>query len=152
MKLEDQVTSLELSKKLKGLGVKQESVWYWVRHNENDPKFPDIDDTKWELLPFNQGIDSDDEGREWTVKAEALGHNPEFWEVYSAFTVAELGEMLQLDKVLNGKIIVERGTASHDWYVSMESGGGGVQFAARIEANARTKMLIYLIENKLLNP
>ena len=29
MKLEDQVCSLELSKRLKELGVKQDSLWYW---------------------------------------------------------------------------------------------------------------------------
>jgi hypothetical protein len=29
MKIEDQVTSLELSKKLKKLGVRQESYFYW---------------------------------------------------------------------------------------------------------------------------
>ena len=29
MKLEDQVVSLELAKKLKELGVKQESLFYW---------------------------------------------------------------------------------------------------------------------------
>jgi hypothetical protein len=29
MKIEDQVVSLELSQRLKKLGVKQESLWYW---------------------------------------------------------------------------------------------------------------------------
>jgi len=30
MKLEDQVCSLELAKRLKDLGMKQESLWYWI--------------------------------------------------------------------------------------------------------------------------
>ena len=30
MKLEDQVSSLKPSKKLKELGVKQESLWWWL--------------------------------------------------------------------------------------------------------------------------
>lgn len=34
MKLEDQVCSLEFAKKLKELGVKQESLWYWVEKSE----------------------------------------------------------------------------------------------------------------------
>ncbi len=33
MKLEDQVVSLELAKKLKELGVKQESAFYWLISN-----------------------------------------------------------------------------------------------------------------------
>ena len=32
MKLENQVTNLELSKKLDKLGVKQESLWMWVKY------------------------------------------------------------------------------------------------------------------------
>ena len=35
MKLQNQVCSLELSKKLKELGVKQESLWYWIRDDDN---------------------------------------------------------------------------------------------------------------------
>lgn len=31
MRLEDQAYGLELAKKLKELGVKQESLWYWSK-------------------------------------------------------------------------------------------------------------------------
>jgi len=64
MKLKDQVTSLELSKKLKELGAEQKSLWYWDNH---------------------EGLD---QGFILTQEAETE-------EFYSAFTVAELGEMLK---------------------------------------------------------
>lgn len=32
MKIEDQVVSLELAKQLKEIGIKQDSIWYWVEH------------------------------------------------------------------------------------------------------------------------
>ena len=63
MKLQDQVTSLELSRKLKKLGVKQESIWYWY------------------CLGEDYAI------RYRTPSVIKKG--------YSAFTVAELGEMLK---------------------------------------------------------
>jgi hypothetical protein len=65
MKIEAQVTSLELSMILKELGVKQKSLFYWytsesgVAHLENKPS-----------------------------------NNKELWDSCSAFTIAELGEML----------------------------------------------------------
>ena len=63
MKLEDQVCSLELAKRLKELGVKQESIFWWTDYNEV-------------LL-----------GKD--VSRKKGGTN----KCTSAFTVAELGEM-----------------------------------------------------------
>src|SRR5215813_5724748 len=74
MKLEDQVCSLELSKSLKELGVKQESYFYW---NE-------IDDNNEEGAPF--------------TRCELLnyGLNSSYAWSFSAFTVSELGEILPI--------------------------------------------------------
>lgn len=68
MRLLDQVVSLELAKNLKDLGVEQKSVFAWVI--KRDPR--NMKD--FELIQF---------------PVEKL-----IREVYSAFTAAELGEML----------------------------------------------------------
>ncbi len=158
MKIEKQITSLKLSKKLKELGVKQESYWYWVKHDENDPKYPDKNDTNFELLLAEQGIDSDDEGREWTVKSEALKNNSEFWEVYSAFSVAELGEILPSWVKVENKIYfleitkLEEDGWEINYLVPFNNRGFGGIVSAKLEANARAKMLIYLIEKRRIAP
>ena len=72
MELEQQVCSLELAKKLKELGVKQESLWYW---NMITKEFKDY------------------EGKSPIIACEIYS-NSRLWENFSAFTVAELGEML----------------------------------------------------------
>ena len=64
MKLQDQVCNLELSKELKKLGVKQESLFYWTK---NPFWFPVIGSWKESAKPK---------------------------EAISAFTASELGEML----------------------------------------------------------
>lgn len=71
MELEDQVVSLELSKKLKELGVKQESIFSWLQYPHTRAGEPN----EWELSYTKLPVD-----------------NP-LW--VSAFTVAELGEMLK---------------------------------------------------------
>lgn len=48
MNLESQVTSLELSKKLKELGVNQESLFYWVKN-------PYFDSDLFEITRFGEG-------------------------------------------------------------------------------------------------
>lgn len=67
---EEQVTSLDLSKRLREFGVKQDSVWHWV-YLENE---------------F---------GQEWILVPEDGSLTAVYGtKNYSAFTVAELGELL----------------------------------------------------------
>lgn len=115
MELKNQVVSLGLAKKLKELGIKQGSLFHWCHYKQ---------EKKW-FITFNieasKAIDLDD--------------------IYSAFTVAELGEMLPIETR------------------SVYLGGSGwicqnnhykEHFYAETEADARAKMLVYLKENKLI--
>lgn len=137
MTLEQQVCSLDLAKRLKELGVKQESYVYWIMNWDSD--YPE-------------------EGHWWSLaqKHELITGR----EQYSAFTVAELGEMLPY----SGDVSYPTGylhTVKIDQnnYRSCYANGAGVmgykgellQQVANTEANARAKMLIYLLENKLIN-
>jgi len=133
MKLEDQLTSLELSKKLKELGVEQKSVFYW------QPKGLELG--------------------KWVVKESGWKNKPEGVYDVSAFTVAELGEMLPhylmerkdgraWDCALTITKIQGKPNVSWEvWYITKHS---LPKINGKTEANARAKMLIYLIENKLI--
>jgi len=118
MTLEDQVCSLELAKKLKELGVRQKSAFYWT---EREIVFGGYGTRKVEL-----------ERREG--------------ERVSAFTVAELGEMLPLHKLFQKRF--EKGGSI---YCAIEDETGNYIFEedAPTEADARAKILIYVIENQL---
>lgn len=134
MKLQNQVCSLKLAKKLKKLGVKQESLFWWNR-------------TTKRLYPSKIV---------WAGSA---------W--ISAFTVAELGEMLpaiitktmstpfsRTDRIYWLGISREWNTSKgKDWtihYTTQESKGHTLEVLYdKSEANLRAKMLIYLLENKL---
>ena len=112
MKLENQVVSLELAKKMKSLGFEQESTWYWCQDQ--------IDGWERPFLLQGHGMHK---------------------EYYSAYTVAELGEMLP------------------DWFYSEKNQGSWLGlhaispcklYKADTEANVRTKILIHLKENNLI--
>ena len=130
MKLEDQVVSLEFAKKIEKLGVKQESSFYWVYDSQNGGILSLLYSDACGLCGMKYPSD----------------------EHYSAFTVAELGEMLTGYKFSletyfhkNSNITVYRNE-----YVSRERIiGHGID--EKNEANARAQMLIYLLENKLIN-
>jgi hypothetical protein len=130
MKLEDQVCSLDLAKRLKELGVKQESFAFWR----------DLEGHQMLLYcPDCSGKISSD---------------------YAAFTVAELGEMLPLRIDARSK---KDGRKHVAYYLDYQAGGFLLRYSyhldtrqvlagvsADTEADARAKMLIYLIENKLI--
>lgn len=139
MTLESQVCSLELAKKLKELGVKQKSVFYWTRDSLYG----------WQLKREGELF----EGSEWE-HFECDG------DVF-AFTVAELGEMLPAR--INGfELRIEKRDlfppgekVGIEWEVAYYELGyeDELRFdkqAADTEADARAKMLIYLIENKIM--
>jgi hypothetical protein len=130
MKLEDQVVSLELAKKLKELGVKQESLFSWFKEDYSE---------KTRLS-----------ARESYEESMIMAEN---WSrISSAYTVAELGEMLP------------PGYGSHkvaDILYSSEQTEPHVEFSCtspykhpptvtHTEADARAKMLISLIENNII--
>jgi hypothetical protein len=125
MKLEDQVISLELAKKLKELGVKQESLFRWQ---------------EWRDLGY-QG-----KGHPFVWCLEPGSGNVR--EELSAYTVAELGEMLP-----QGCESFKTQSPEKGWVCYWEHEKGRYNKCyGHVEADARAKMLIYLLENNLLPP
>lgn len=129
MKLESQVTSLDLAKRLDELNVKQESAFYWCEYTYyNDERMLS---TEWILKDKKQQI-------------------REIGLCFPAFTVAELGEMLPHDErfiLMN----FENGHCQMFMDLGLNPTDKGTYFEASTEADARAKMLIYLLENHLLD-
>lgn len=123
MKLEQQVTSLELSKRLKELGVKQESIWYWVKSNQT--AFP------------NPTLIRDFEYEESKSFAPAF----QYQYAYSAFTLAELFEMMPM-------MYVSLEQHSNSYRAGIPSKGQYGQHEN--PTGALGLMLEYLIKNNLL--
>lgn len=140
MKIEDQVTLLESSKRLKKLGVPQNSLFYWVETYN-----PECAQRSWSLF-----YDKDDDDRV----------NPHV----SAFTCAELGEMLPKEVIIGNDIYefyeicnFKFGTKDTSWGFSYRKTlyfGRWMDWlystCEKNEAEARAKMLIYLLENNLI--
>lgn len=137
MKLHNQVCTLELAQKLKELGVGQQSTFYWCKPEDS----PEMTYPNW-ILNFG--------------KITSLNRSLP-WQYLAAFTVAELGEMLpdefDADEV-TCFITITRGLRRY-WSVGYRPNGNPwVRYAhdGDTEADARAKMLIYLLENKLIVP
>lgn len=129
MNIESQVCSLELAKRLKELGVKQKSF-------------------------FKYEVKKDGYLTIYHSKATSCAN-----EYYSAFTVAELGEMLphslQADTASKNNSILEINKNLNNRWILVYAVHSNLPPTICIiddnEANARAKMLISLIENSLID-
>lgn len=130
MKLENQVVSLELSKRLKELGVKQESAFYFetITNDEGDRAVTN--------LRFGKFYDD--------------AANKKHVSYISAFTVAELGELLPI----NFRSYRWAGHPDGEaWFCNDDSiVGVSERVTECTEADIRAKMLIYLIEKGIVKP
>lgn len=134
MKLESQVTSLEISKRLKELGVKQESLFWWDSSNSICCAGP----KRMGNTFYPENLDS------YYTK-----------NTISAFTVAELGEMLPEDITVEGinyQIQFTNGIHSIGYQGEIDVSVFKVihETIGLTEVDARGKMLIYLLENGLI--
>lgn len=141
MKLEDQIVSLVLAKKLQDISVTKESWFYWVKMSNDNSAIHSFKDI-------------------WT-------HGATDKIIAPAYTVAELWEMLPgsfySEDYKKAYYLASEKMEDEDvpYIISYEDNNGDVYFAnypenpARLyhwkEADLRAEMLIYLIENNLID-
>ena len=131
MKLESQVISLEIAKKLKELGVKQESLFSWYKFELwSEPRiWMNPDDPKAELA--------------------CLSGKREF--MISAFTVAELLTMMPRYVKNTWEFSLNMFMGKYEVrYEETDSAIDWLNESDENPANALSLMLIYLLENKLI--
>jgi hypothetical protein len=135
MELKHQLCSLELAKRLKELGVKQEIMFYhWATDVEEDGL------TWWTI--------SQTEPRKGK-RVRELSTPEHYRGPLSAFTVAELGEMLpHVENIV--VMLFDNGHCQLCLQQTPIEGATPV-FEAQSEADARAKMLIYLLEHNLVS-
>jgi hypothetical protein len=125
MTLEEQVTSLELSKRLHALGATQKSVFYWVENKQGDAH---------PLIVGPNAVDIPDAN------------------FYSAFTVAELGALMPYSFVSERRAS-SRWECGQRYRMEVEGSAPRHPFAdisevffGDTEVEVRAKMLIFVLE------
>jgi len=143
--LEKQVVSLELAKRLKELGAPQDSLYC---HMQSMGRLKD-------------GVLSSVDAhciRSMTVGTKGEG------ELFAAYTVAELGELLPYAVKKEGELYFIHQTpcvGGHNYdserfcfeftYTSIKGEAITLPIQEKTEADARAKMLIYLLKQKLIS-
>ncbi len=123
MELSRQVTSLEISKRLLELGIKQQSLFYWRIWKD---KSTSIVYTKGKIIDK---------------------------EYISAYTASELGELLPKTIIHDGdecELVCIYGKKGGCYVMYCEDEFTAIDFQAETECDARGKMLIHLLESGLL--
>lgn len=128
MNLEQQVTSLEMSKKLKSLNVKQDSIFYHYYE---------------EKIIGGNDLSGDE------IRTDLIAIHNE--DLISAFTAAELLEMLPCYLDDAGSLKIEKHDVTGEGITYfIEYGYGYYDQQDKKLSNALAKILIHLIENSLI--
>lgn len=129
MNLEQLVCSLDLAKRLKELGVKQESLYFWVDDLGLSPPYV------WQTNNFPQKIKN---------------------YMCSAFNICELGDLLPdnlcIDKA-HPNLFIAKGTQKEgSWTIGYSTMSDAITtfYTEENLANAMARLLIHLIENKIM--
>jgi hypothetical protein len=141
MTLEKQVCSLDLAKRLKELGVKQESEYEWEQERSDGKAYLKT-----------SGIRG---CRRCGAIINGFPRPRITVEHYAAFSVAELGELLpyEIKRSEQGQDRTLILTIKHQCVISYKEKWNyreTPECKGRTEADARAKMLIYLLDNKLM--
>lgn len=133
--LEKQVTSLELSKRMKELGFPQDSLFYWIKKTDIIDEY---------VIGNNSDLLN-------------IGITPLHDNSISAYTVAECGEMLPAeidinDRCYSGKgfLIIEPERIDDGVIWEVYYRWTAYSCVDDTEADARAKMLCYLKEKNLI--
>lgn len=143
MNLESQVASLELSKKLRDLGVVQESRYYYAQpFGETHIYSPEA--------VISWGMQEDFYGYMKDIRRNHKGNLPP--DIFAAFTVAELGVALPECIVNNGHLEIKKHITAKThldcWAVRYEFLKQSFLFKSL--ADSMAEMLVYLLENKII--
>lgn len=135
MKFENRFCRLELAKKLEKLGVKQDSLFWWKQDKySTNPNYGEA------------GWNNPQESMPWTIEfgsqPSKLSGNRVLFE-YSAFTSAELGELLPYHLKNYGFLSFLKLDDKN--YATEYS--KSTAFVSESEADCRAQMLIWLIES-----
>lgn len=133
----EEMCNLDLSKRLNELEIKQESLFYWVK----------IENRSGYHLALRKDCYG---GYEYIFLEPVYSHTADdIEEVISAFTVAELGKLLpkNIDNYDRDLSIMFDGNLVKVHYCDYTTHKSTPIIMDNSEANARAKMLIWLIEN-----
>lgn len=144
MKLEDQVVSLELAIKLKEIFVSQDGLFSWVEEEDGDF---DVDENYIGVKKYQK-----------IILHESMLNCQEF--ICSAFSASEIGELLPSSiesyglEIYATSALLDNGKfgGNNLWHIRYADKGCEL-FERKCgikECDARAEMLIYLIENKLI--
>lgn len=131
MMLEDQVCSLELSKKLKDIGFKHDSYYVWIT----------VLKTGFNFIKRREDYEPD------SIDVGAFN--------YPAFSGTELGEILRDFDINNDLHLTIDSYNTYDYYNLVLKPTKGIDFHELYikdfkECDVRARMLIFILENNLM--